>query len=167
MVKFKIEIKWGILFTVIGLLWMLLERLFGLHDEHIDKHSIYTNLIAIPSILIYVFAFLDKRKNYFNGALTYKQGFMSGLLITFIVTLLVPFSQYITSTLITPNFFTNLINYSIENELKSKEDAIRFFNLKNYVIQGLISAPIMGVMTTGIVAIFTTKKFKPKIGKIS
>jgi len=58
--KFKLEIKWALLFTIMSLLWMLLERLLGLHDEHIEKHAIYTNFIAIPSILIYVFALHQK-----------------------------------------------------------------------------------------------------------
>ena len=156
--KFKLEIKWALFFTIMSLLWMLLERLLGLHDEHIEKHAIYTNFIAIPSILIYVFALLDKRKNHYHGTLTYKQGFICGLIITFIVTLLVPLSQYITSTIITPNYFSNVINYAIENELMSKDDALISFNLKNYIIQGLIGAPIMGILTTSIVAIFTRKK---------
>ena len=156
--KIKIELKWALYFTIMSLLWMLLERLLGLHDEHIDKHAIYTNFIAIPAILIYVFALLDKRKNYYNGILTYKQGFICGLIITFIVTLLVPLSQYITSTFITPNYFSNAINYAIENKLMSKDEAMNFFNLNNYIILGIASAPIMEILTTAIVAIFTRKK---------
>jgi len=158
--KFKLEIKWALFFTIMSLLWMLLERLLGLHDVHIEKHAIYTNFIAIPSILIYVLALFDKRKNYFKGTLSYKQGFICGLIITFIITLLVPLSQYITSTIITPNYFSNAINYAVENELMSKDDAMQFFNLKNYIIQGLIGAPIMGFLTTAIVAIFTRKKLE-------
>jgi len=86
------------------LIWMLLEKLAGLHDEHIDKHPIYTNFIAIPAIAIYVFSLLDKRKKFYKGAMTYKQGFISGLVITAIVTVLSPLSQYITPTIITPEY---------------------------------------------------------------
>jgi len=71
MKKNKIEIKWAITFVVMILIWMFLEKMAGLQDEHIDKHSIYTNFIAIPAIAIYVFALLDKRKNFFKGAMTY------------------------------------------------------------------------------------------------
>ena len=55
MAKFKIEIKWGVIFVIMSLGWMLLERLAGLHGEHIDKHALYTNFIAIPAIAVYIF----------------------------------------------------------------------------------------------------------------
>ena len=61
MTNFKIEIKWALIFAAMTLGWMLMERLVGLHSTHIDKHLLYSNLIAIPAITVYVFALLDKR----------------------------------------------------------------------------------------------------------
>ena len=60
--KYKIELKWGIIFTTMMLVWMVLERIAGLHSEHIDKHAIFTNFVSIPAIIVYVLALLDKRK---------------------------------------------------------------------------------------------------------
>ena len=88
MYKFAIELKWGINFFVASLLWMLLERLIGLHSVHISEHYIYTNLFAIIAILIFVFALLDKRKNFYSGKMTWKQGFISGFIITLIIVIL-------------------------------------------------------------------------------
>jgi hypothetical protein len=48
------------------LLWMGVERLIGLHDEHIASHAIYTNFFAIFAIAIYVFALRDKKKSPFG-----------------------------------------------------------------------------------------------------
>jgi len=158
MKKIKIEIKWAIIFVVMTLIWMILEKLAGLHDEHIDKHPIYTNFIAIPAIAIYVFALLDKRKNFYKGEMTYKQGFITGLIITAIVTLLSPLTQYITSTIITPEYFPNMISYSVETGKLTQEAAEEYFNLKNYLLEVIIGTPIMGILTTAIVAIFTRKK---------
>jgi len=158
MKKIKIEIKWAIIFVVMTLIWMILEKLAGLHDEHIDKHPIYTNFIAIPAIAIYVFALLDKRKNFYKGEMTYKQGFITGLIITAIVTFLSPLTQYITSTVITPEYFPNMISYSVETGKLTQEAAKEYFNLKNYLLEVIIGTPIMGILTTAIVAIFTRKK---------
>ena len=158
MKKIKIEIKWAIIFVVMTLIWMVLEKLVGLHDEHIDKHPIYTNFIAIPAIAIYVFALLDKRKNFYKGAMTYKQGFITGLIITAIVTVLSPLTQYITSTIITPEYFPNMISYSVETGKLTQVAAEEYFNLKNYLLQVIIGTPVMGILTTAIVAIFTRKK---------
>ena len=156
--KFKIEIKWAIIFIVMMLLWMVLERLTGLHDVHIDKHPIYTNFVAILAILVYVLALLDKRKNFYSGVMSYKQGFMAGLIITLIVTAFSPLTQYITSTIISPEYFTNVINYSVNEGLMSQTEAEEYFNLKSYLVQVIIFTPIMGIVTTAIVAIFTKSK---------
>jgi len=158
MKNLKIEIKWAIIFAVMQLLWMLLERLTGLHSVHIDKHAIITNFIAIPAIAIYVFALLDKRKNFYQGIMTYKQGFVSGLIITLFVTVFSLLTQYITSTIISPDYFPNVIKYAVSEEQMTQEAAENMFNLKSYIIQAPIGAFIMGLLTAAIVAIFTRKK---------
>ncbi len=140
------------------LIWMVLERLFGLHNEHIDKHAIYTNFVVIPAVIVYVLALLDKRKNFYNGKMTYKQGFVSGLIISLIVTVLSPLTQYITSTVITPGYFSNMIIYAVSEGQMNQMEAEEYFNLKSYISQVLIATPIMGIVTTAIVAIFTRKK---------
>lgn len=154
----RIEIKWAIIFVLMQLAWMFLEKLMGLHGEFIDKHPVYTNFIAIPAIIIYVLALLDKRKSAFMGKMTYIQGLLSGLVITLIVTILSPLTQYITSTIITPEYFPNVINYSVESGKMTKEAAEEYFNLRSYIVQGLIGTPVMGIITTAIVALFTRKK---------
>jgi hypothetical protein len=158
MKNIKIEIKWAIIFAIMTLLWMVLEKAVGLHDGHIDKHVIYTNFIAVPAIAVYVFGLLDKRKNFYHGKMTYLQSFISGMIITAFVTVLSPLTQYITSTFITPDYFQNAIAFGVSSGKTTQEAAEAYFNLENYIIQGLIGAPIMGLLTTAIVSIFTQKK---------
>lgn len=157
MKKIAIEIKWALIFICMTLLWMLMERLLGLHDIYIDKHPILTNFIAIPAIAIYVFALLNKRKSFYNGKMTYLQGFISGLIITFIISILSPITQLITSYIITPHYFSNVINYSVSNGLMSQDAAEAYFNIKSYIIQGLMGATLMGAVTAALVAFFTRK----------
>ena len=159
MKNIKIEIKWAIIFSLVGLLWMLLEKLVGLHSEHIDKHMYLTNLFAIPAIILMVLALKDKKKDFYKGQMSYKQGFISGLILSIIIALLSPLTQWITSTIITPEYFPNVIAYAVETGYhKSLEEAEAFFNLKNYMIQGAIGALVMGVVTTAIAMIFIRSK---------
>lgn len=158
--RFKIELKWAIIFGIMSLFWMLLEKLAGLHNEHIDKHAVYTNFVAIPAIAIYVLGLLGKRKNYYQGVMTYKQGFITGAIITLIVTVLSPLSQYIISTLITPDYFSNMIDYAVRTKKMTQVEAENMFNLKSYMIQASIGALVMGLITSAIVAIFTKKKIQ-------
>jgi hypothetical protein len=156
-----IEIKWAIIFSVVGLLWMLLEKLTGLHSTHIDKHMYLTNLFAIPAIIMMVLALKDKKRNFYKGQMSYKQGFVSGLIISVFIALLSPLTQWITSTIITPEFFPNVIAYSVETGYyKSVAEAEAYFNLKNYIIQGSVGGLIMGIITTAVIMVFLQTKSK-------
>jgi subtilase family serine protease len=75
-----------------------------------------------------------------------------------IVTLLSPVTQLITSLVISPEYFPNAISYAVSSGALTAEAAAAYFNLQNYIIQGLIGAPILGIITTAIVAIFTRRK---------
>ncbi|MDN3687559.1 DUF4199 domain-containing protein [Cyclobacterium jeungdonense] len=157
MKKYSIEIKWGIIFALMGLLWMVLERLAGLHDEHLDKHVIYTNFVAIPAIAIYVFGLLEKRKKDYEGSMSYWQGFKAGLIITLVVTLLTPLTQWLTLSVITPDYLTNAKNFAVESGNMQREEAEAYFTQGNYMVQSIVGAPIMGILTSAIVALFTRK----------
>ena len=161
MEKIKIELKWAMIFIGMTLLWMVLEKMLGLHSTHIDKHMYLTNLFAIPAILIYVLGLKDKKKQYFKGEMTYKQGFLTGLIITIIVTLFAPLTQWIISTIITPEYFPNVIAHSVETGYhNSLEEAEAYFNLKSYILQATVGTFIMGVVTSAIVAFFVRTKSK-------
>ncbi len=152
--KLKAEIRWAIIFSIMTLIWMGMEKMVGLHDLYIAKHAIYTNLYALPSIAIYVLALFAKRNTDYEGKITYKQAFLSGLIMTLLITILSPITQVLTSLVITPHFFTNVIAYTVENKSMSAEDAANYFSLKNYIILGLTGAPIMGTVTTAVVSLF-------------
>lgn len=160
MKSFKIELKWALLFAVTLLIWMSGEKALGYHDERIDQHMIITNFFFIPAIALYVLALLDKRKRYYEGKMTYKQGFLTGLIMTGIFTLFVPLTQVITSLVITPDYFDNVIDYTVRNEMLTLEEAKDQFNLTSYIIQGMVSFPIIGTITSAIVSIFVKVNIK-------
>jgi hypothetical protein len=158
MKKYSIEIKWTIVFVLMTLLWMVGEKLTGLHDENIEHHLVYTNFYAIPAIAVYVLALLDKRKHYFQGTITYKQGFVTGLVMTAMIAFLSPLTQYITSVVITPEYFPNVIAYVVQHGMMSLQEAEAQFNLTNYIFQSVIGSLVMGIVTSLIVAFFVRKK---------
>ncbi len=158
MKNIKIEIKWAVIFIVVQLLWMFLEKLAGLHGSHIDKHALFTNFFAVPAILIYIFALLDKRRKDYGGAMSWRQGFFTGLIITAIVTLVSPVTQWIISTVITPDYFANMIEHVVETGKMTRENAESYFSLRHYILTGLAGTLVMGVVTSAVIAIFTRKK---------
>ncbi len=153
-----IEIKWALIFVVVSMLWMLGERLAGLHSTHIDKHSVLTNLFAVPAILIYYLAIRDKKLNYYHGKMRFMPGLWSGIYLSLIVTLFVPITQYITSVIITPEYFPNAIAYTVNSGQMNQIEAEKYFSLSNYIFRSMISAPILGVVTSAFVTIFIRTK---------
>ena len=94
MKNIQIEIKWALIFSITGLVWMVLEKLCGLHGKYIDYHLYLTNLFAIPAIIIMVMALKDKKKNFYGGQMNYKQGLISGLVLSAIIALLSPLTRF-------------------------------------------------------------------------
>ncbi len=158
MQKFKTEIKWGLIFMGVTLVWMLLERLVGLHSTHIDKHATYTNLFALVAIAVYVFALRDKRGRDYAGKMTYKEGLISGFIISIIVGVLSPVGQLLTAYVISPHYFSNAISHGVANGLTTQIEAEAYFNIKNYIFISTLSAPIMGMLTSAVVAFFVKSK---------
>jgi hypothetical protein len=153
----KTEIKWGLIITVVALLWMVLERVVGLHDKYTHLHPILTNLFAIPVIVMMVMAIKEK-KRLDGGHFSFKQAFLCGLGVSIVVAVLSPLAQWITSSVITPNYFTNAINYAVDKGYQTREQAEAFFNLKSYMLQGSLGALVMGTITSLIIAAFVRTK---------
>ena len=161
--SYKLELKWGIIFTLALLLWIVFEKAMGWHSSKIEFHAIYTNLFAIVAIAIYVLALIDKRRKT-SGSMRWKQGFLFGIGITMVVTLLSPLSQWIISEIITPEYFPNVIAYVVENDKMTQEEAEVYFSLKNYIVQSTVGALLMGIITSAIVALFIQKRHPEILG---
>lgn len=159
----NIELKWAIIFSIVSLLWMLGEKLSGLHSTYIDYHLYLTNLFAIPAIVVMAMALKDKKKVYYNQRMSYLQGLSSGIVLSALIALLSPLVQWITSYVISPEYFPNVIKRSVElGYYQTTALAEANFNYRNYAIQGVIGALLMGVVTTAIVMIFIRSKSKYK-----
>jgi hypothetical protein len=158
MKNFKIEFKWAIYFSILTLFWLSIEKGVGLHDQHIDLHPIYTNLIAIPYILLYYLALRQKREWFYNGKITWSQAMVSGAVLSAIVALLSPLVQYIGASFITPDYFKNATEYAIEQRNMNPDLAKQYFSMRSYIIQSIFFALAMGIVTSALVALFVKKK---------
>lgn len=158
MKKFTVEMKWALIFIAAQILWMIFEKAMGWHDELIAKQAIYTNFFAIIAIGIYILELYEKRRKVFNGIMNWQQGFVSGIILTAFIAILTPFAQYLIIELITPEYFDNIISYSVENGRMTQENAEAFFNMKSYVVQATFGAIGYGVVTAAIAALIMKRK---------
>ncbi|HRN79210.1 MAG TPA: DUF4199 domain-containing protein [Ferruginibacter sp.] len=160
----QIEFKWAIYFSMMVLVWMWLEKLSGLHGRYIDYHLYLTNLFAIPAIWLMVLALKDKKQTFYGGQMTYIQGLISGIILSSFIAMLSPLTQWVTTYVITPEFFSNVIKRSVElGYFPNTEAAENNFNYNNYAVKGLFGSFVMGVITTTVAMIFIrTKKVDQK-----
>jgi hypothetical protein len=68
----------------------------------------------------------------------WKEGFTSGIILTIVITILSPLSQYIVYTFISPQYFENIIAYSVDNNRMTREQAEAYFSLRSLFDPGNI-----------------------------
>ncbi|MCW8981946.1 MULTISPECIES: DUF4199 domain-containing protein [Altibacter] len=158
MKKITIELKWAFIFTIMALVWMLLEKTLGWHDENIADHYWLTLLFLPFAALMYVLEMREKRRRYYNKVISWKQAFFSGVVMAVFVALLSPLGQYITHNYITPEYFNNVIDYSVTNKTMTLKAANEYFNITNYMMQSAIGALVGGIVISAIAAFFMKRK---------
>lgn len=161
MKNLKIEIRWAILITIAAVLWLLLEKELGYHGEKIAEHSLFGWLFVPVIFVLFIFALWDKRQNYYEGSMRWKQGFTSGVLIAVFMGILAPIVQILFHEVISPDYFEKARQYSIENTDLSEEAAYKNFNLIAYSIQSIVFSVLLGTGIAAIVALFLQNR-KPK-----
>ncbi|WP_188363012.1 DUF4199 domain-containing protein [Flavobacterium orientale] len=158
MKKFTIEIKWAIVFTLAVIAWAILEKTLGYYDQKIASHASFSFLFALVAFALYFFAIYDKKKHFFMGSMEWRQGFISGCVLTVFITLLTPLSQYIIHTAIAPEFFGNYILHTVEKEIMIEESAQSYYNLTSFITQTVFFALSVGIVTAAIVSFFLKNK---------
>lgn len=162
MKKFSIEIKWTFRFILLVLAWAIGEKYIGLHDQHIDKYIVYTNLFALPAFLFFFLALKEKKKYIYNNQMTWTQGFVSGIVLSFFIALLLPFAQLVIYKSITPHFFETAIAYKTESPLlkyhMTMEAAKSYFNLKSFIIDSIFTELSMGTIAGALVSLILRNK---------
>ena len=158
MKNYALELKFAINFSIASLLWMILEKTLGWHDQYLAKQMLYTNLFAFVAIAIFVFALLEKKKKDYNGVITWRQGFISGMILSFIIAVFSPLVNYITYTYITPGYFDKMINLIVSEKKQTVEQVTALYNMKSFIFQGISNGLSMGVTFGAIVAYFIKTK---------
>ena len=137
---------------------MIIEHTVGLHDQYIARQPLYTNLFAVVAIALYTFSIREKKQIYFNGDMNWQQGFLSGVVLSIVICVLSPIVQYVSYAWISPDFFDNIIKYSVQKKVFTEAKAESYFTLSSYIKQGIYNSLSMGVIISATVAQFLKTK---------
>lgn len=152
--NYRVELKWGLIFFLALLVWMVVERLAGFHGPRIEYQAVFTSLFAVVAVVLYVFALREKRSRVLSGQMNWKQGFLAGLGVTVVVTVLSPLGQYLIHTFISPDYLSNVADHAVEAGMTTREEAASHFTLGSYIVQSMVGALVMGLITSAVVAWF-------------
>lgn len=159
MKKFAIEIKWGIRYAFLWILWLFIEKSSGYYESKISDYTLYSMLFTFVTIFVYYVAIKEKKKDFFKDEMSWKQGCVTGIFLTIVMAILTPLCQIIFHKAIAPEFFPNMIEYSVSKG-NSKEVAENYFNLSSFIIQNIFSTLSLGVVISAVVALFLQTKPK-------
>ncbi|HLO74610.1 MAG TPA: DUF4199 domain-containing protein [Flavobacterium sp.] len=165
MKKFAIEIKWAIISIIIFLAWMTLEKELGFHSEKIKWQPLFNLLYIFPTFVLYFLALLEKKKKYYNNNINWKQGLISAIVISFIIVIFSPITQFITHEFISPDFLENTINQIVLSKKLTLKEAKEFTTLTSSIWKNISDGLSFGVVIGSIVAYLLKTKTTGSISK--
>ena len=158
MKNFAIEIKWGIRYIFAYLTWIIIEKSIGIYTDKIDDYFFSSLLFYLVGFLIYIFAINNKKKDFFNNNMDWKQGCVSGIFLSIVIALLMPLCQVSIHKAIAPEFFPNMIKHTLASGKIKPEVANDNYNLKAYIYQSVFFSLSIGVVYGAIVSSFLKTK---------
>ena len=107
----KTEIKYGVIFAAIVIVYVMIEHLLGLNTTRHDIGQ-YTRLagVLVPIIGIF-FGIKAKRDQDRNGILTFGQGVKTGFLVAVIQTTITTLWFWLYGSLINPQFLGSMLEF--------------------------------------------------------
>lgn len=157
MKAFAIEIRYAFFISAATLIWLMLEYLLGLQDEYVQYHSVITMFSLIIPIAFTFVALRKKRDEYYEGVITFRQAFVTGMLITMMCAVLVIPIQLMFHYSINPHFFDVMIEEHVKqainkgkNLTEAYQQAQAYFNINAYIVQSVIRTLVIGTVLSAI-----------------
>lgn len=91
----KLSIKYGSLIAAGSFLWLVCEYLMGFRTTNFNVHIITWIIVPLVLSALGLVLAIRERKTQLGPAFHFKQGFITGLAVSFIAGLLMVFGQYI------------------------------------------------------------------------
>jgi hypothetical protein len=145
------ELKWGGIVVLASFVWVCLEYVFGLHDQHIALQPLFTTL-WIPFAGLLVFVALREKRRACGGRLGYWQGVRSAALMGIVVGLLTPPSIWVFFHFVNPGFFDDMIAQSVATGVPRGE-AEAYFNQSRYLLMEGVGG-FLGTLLAGLLVMF-------------
>ncbi|RZJ70474.1 DUF4199 domain-containing protein [Flavobacterium sp.] len=159
MKKFAIEIKWGFLLSLALSASAIVEKELGLYEKPGFSFYVLSPLCFAPIGLLFYFLFYrEKEKAYFQGKMTWQQGFLAGTMMTAVVAVFVPIQKNIIHGVIAPELLPNTMLQKMATGKITLKEAQETTNLKNEIYSGIQLVLSSGVVASAALSLFFRTK---------
>ena len=130
----------------------------GYHDINIKWQPVFNLLYIFPTFILYLLALLEKKKKYYQDQMSWKQGMISAIIISFIIVFFSPITQFIIHEIISPDFLKNTINYTVSQKKLTLTEAKEYTTLTSSIWKNISDGLSFGVVIGAIVAYLIQSK---------
>lgn len=154
----SLELRWGLLIGLAGMVWLYLSYYLGFHTSGVQKVQIMVFVGLFVTFVAYFFAFLALVRN--HPETTYTEGVKSGLVMTAVAALIAMLTQVGYFYLVNPDWTNYMVGQTEEHfrkaglegeQLAEKvEQAKTAFSFGSYLFQATMGALVMGTIFSAI-----------------
>lgn len=142
------DLRWGVILSFSGFLWVCLEYALGLHTTRIHLHPALSNLFAPVAVTIMTLAIRRHRDD--AGDLSWSEGLRAGMTVSAVTSALAVPSLWLFLRYVNPRFFPRMIAYTSAHG-RSLEEARAYFNFRAYAAESVVGPLVMGFVTSVVV----------------
>lgn len=167
----KTELKYGLLISLAGFGWVMLEYLIGFHDRLANVHAIVVLLgaLGIPAYGLWLALKEKQSADYrYIGPMTFVQGIKAGVLTSLVAAVSGVFFSMIYAKLLSshwPEFMaSHLMQFGGTSATSGPmgdvlPNATSYFSIKSYFVQSFLTVFLVGgIMSLFVSAILTRKQ---------
>lgn len=158
MKQFSIELKWAFNFFIASMLWMMLEKFLGYHDDKIQYQPLFSMLFGLITLVIYIFALKDKKINFYHNQMNWREGFVSGLTLSLVIALFTTMIEYTKHHVISPYFLVTMQKIIVGQNKMTLENAENFFTFSNTLSQSIFYVISFGSVLAALISLVIKSK---------
>ncbi|MEK6495404.1 DUF4199 domain-containing protein [Myroides odoratimimus] len=157
--NFSIEFKWASYATLAALVWMFIVKSLGFHDLEKIRYEVGLQLLFnLVLVIFYWLGIRQKKREFYNGVISWQRAFLSGLVICIMITFFFPLIQYIAFNQVSPNFMATLQEAMVTQTKMSLEEAQSYATFDMYLRNGVTNNLSFGVVIIAIISYFIQTK---------
>jgi hypothetical protein len=147
----KIKLRYAVLTNLLILTWLTVEYLLGLQDNYIALYP-YTSALSVGFFFFcYQKAFTEETELR-QGSFSFKQGILSGFLLSLFTGLIAGPVHYWFYKFINPELIGNILQHTIAQSHAAPEVLAHFINRPALTFQAMLYTFLAGILVSLILA---------------